>query len=306
MSEEQQFASVMALLYGGPQRPIEENVDIQFRIRNQNGFDRTISHKGTRCDLQIPFNNGMGDEYFIIASVDGFRPAAATVKADPAIHQTISFLLIPDKAEFQFPQWPELKQSKPAIAALIASGLDERDAENLYEKLKNEKPSAMASFFNLCTAMEDIGIGAGFTPMDYIKEVCWDETFAQDRFFGYADTAIIPMIKAASKEGEFAEEEDCAAFHPNATCSYKQTTYDYANVQLTFHENDRKTIQGIECVMIEPDIDLYKNLGEHGIEEVVPNLSTARKTDPLQVLQLRWMDAVRSDKSIFDPGYVIS
>lgn len=151
--------------------------------------------------------------------------------------------------------------------------------------------------------MGEIGIGGNSSPLDYIKAVCWDDTFAQDRFFGYADPAVIPLIRAAATEGEFAEEKGCAAFHPNATCSYKQTKYDYANVQLTFHEGDKRNIGGSDCVKIEPDMDLYKNQGEHGVEEVLPNLSTGGKTEPLDVLQLRWMDAVRSDGSIFDPGY---
>lgn len=69
---------------------------------------------------------GIGDEYFITVSVEGYKPATATVKADPSVHQTISFLLIPENVKLVFPSWPELKAQRPQIAKLI-SGEDTDD-----------------------------------------------------------------------------------------------------------------------------------------------------------------------------------
>ncbi len=162
------------------------------------------------------------------------------------------------------------------------------------------------SLMNLCAAMEDIGVGGGKTPMDYIKEVTWDGTLAQDRFFGFADEGLIPLVQAAAAEGEFAEEPDPGKFHPGATLSYKQTEFEYSNVQLTFHEGTTKVIDGVSCVKIEPDMDLYKEIVEHGLGEVLPNLSTGGLTNPLDVLALRWIDAVQGDEPLFDPGYLLS
>ena len=77
-------------------------------------------------------------------------------------------------------------------------------------------------------------------------------------------------------------------------------------MQLTFHEEDVKTIGGITCVKIEPDMDLYKDILAHGLMEVIPNLSTGGLTNPIDVLALRWIDAVQSDDPLFDPGYSLS
>ena len=40
----------------------------------------------------------------------------------------------------------------------------------------------------------------------------WDDAFAQDRFFGYIDPAMIAAVVAAAGDGEFAEENDPGAF----------------------------------------------------------------------------------------------
>jgi hypothetical protein len=98
-----------------------------------------------------------------------------------------------------------------------------------------------------------------------------------------------------------AEEDDAAGFHPGipgrvqpATRSWKQVRFDVSNLQLTFHENDKQTCRKpdgspVECVIVEPDIDYYKDLGAHGLLEVLPNALENKKTDPRQDYSLRWM-----------------
>jgi hypothetical protein len=60
-----------------------------------------------------------------------------------------------------------------------------------------------------------------------------------------------------------------------------------ANVQLTFHENEKKVIGGVNCVMLEPDMDYYRDLPAHVILEVIPNGLTHSLTDPAEVYVLR-------------------
>lgn len=60
-----------------------------------------------------------------------------------------------------------------------------------------------------------------------------------------------------------------------------------ANVQLTFHENEKKVIGGVNCVMLEPDMDYYRDLAAHVILEVIPNGLTHSLTDPAEVYVLR-------------------
>ena len=138
--------------------------------------------------------------------------------------------------------------------------------------------------------MSEIELG-GRTPLGYFKQICWDNTLAQDRFFGYVDTAIISAVRQAAAKGVFAEEKDCAQFHPGSTCSWKQIAFPVTNVQLTFHEHVTKIIDDLDCVKIEPDIDLYRDLLEHGFGEVFPNLLTHGLTNPCDVFAMRWTTA---------------
>jgi hypothetical protein len=123
----------------------------------------------------------------------------------------------------------------------------------------------------------------------------------QDRFWAWVDARLAGRIADLSALHSFAEEEDAAHWHPGipgrvqpATRSWKQTRFDVANVQLTFHESDKRSIPQpdgttLDCVIVEPDIDYYKDLLSHGLLEVLPNLATGGKTDPRQDYSLRWM-----------------
>ncbi len=286
--------------------PFTGTLDMLVRITNDGDVLQAFWKKTPTVNIAIPFHDGPGDAYRVIVHVPGYENAGALVHADPKVHETLNMLMIPSHATFNFPGWQDLNTRFPGTAHLIASGVTGTEAEERYAALGRDRPLALASLMNLSAAMQLIGLGAQKTPMDFIKEVIWDGTLAQDRFFGYADPAIIPLIRAAAAEGEFAEEKNCAQFHPGSTHSWKQTQFDYSNVQLTFHENDTKTIDGVQCVKIEPDMDLYKDLLAHGLEEVIPNRLTNGLTNPLAVLALRWIDAVQSNEPLFDPGYGLS
>jgi hypothetical protein len=174
------------------------------------------------------------------------------------------------------------------------------------------------------TALADIRLPSGNSPLDYYWNIGWptgdpaqagwianlDNVFKQDRFFCYVDQKILPDARAAVGHG-FSEEPDPQAWgHSGATESYKQTQFDVANVQLTFHGRDTATFtdannQPVTCVKIEPDIDYYKDLAAHGLQEVIPNWFTKGLTDPRVVCALRWMAAKREGLPEFDPLYTI-
>lgn len=112
---------------------------------------------------------------------------------------------------------------------------------------------------------------------------------------------VVDEIEKLQAVGAVAEEQDPAHWHPGvpgrvkpATRSWKQVRFDVSNVQFTFHEQDTKTCKdadgrSVECVVVEPDMDLYRDLGAHGLLEVVPNLLTGNKTNALDIYRLRWM-----------------
>ena len=53
--------------------------------------------------------------------------------------------------------------------------------------------------------------------------------------------------------------------------------------------NDTKLIDGVNCIMMEPDIDYYKDLAAHTLLEVISNGLSGNLTDPRQVYVLRWI-----------------
>src|SRR5262249_56179619 len=193
-------------------------------------------------------------------------------------------MLLPKKStiEFRDQDWKTLKQNDPDLSRLLSFDAGgEQKARDRYNERVDKEPPKLACLLNLITAMRQIHLPVG-TPFQYLKGIIWDE-MAQDRFFGYADKELIQQVKAAADQGEFAPELGASFFHPGATLSYKQVQFGEANVQLTFHEDDKKTIDGTECVRIEPDIDYFKDTAAHALLEVLANAISHGLTDPKQV-----------------------
>jgi hypothetical protein len=215
-------------------------------------------------------------------------------------------MLLKQSAGFNFSQagWDNLSQTAPAAKKLLAAGTaSNEEAQNRYKELLENRTPTLACFFNLTTAMSQIHLPID-TPLDYIKELIWDE-MAQDRFFAWADPALVEQVRSATAQGAFAPEIGTALFHAGATCSFKQVQFGEANVQLTFHENDKKTINGQECIRVEPDIDYYKDLGAHALLEVIHNKTTGTLTDPRQVYVLRWIAGRQARIPAFNPPFTI-
>jgi hypothetical protein len=303
-------ARATIVLYDGAEKPVADEVDVLLDITNAPyGITTSTWVKGPAIPLTLQYFDGPGDNYRITAWVKGNRTTGAFVTANPKIHIILKLMLIPAPTVLTFRPWLDLTTSYPKVAQFLRLGLaDDAAAQNRYEDLQKNKPAALACFMNLITAMDGIGIGSSKTPLDYIKEIRWDKTFAQDRFFCYIDPAMVKPVVDSAADGEFAEEKDPGALHPGATLSYKQIRYPYSNVQLTFHQNpsDGKMVGALECIMFEPDMDLYKNLLDHSLLEVLPNLLTHGLTDPVDILSLRWLDTTDAFEDPFDPGYTLT
>jgi hypothetical protein len=296
--------SVMINIYDGAMQPFTTHA----LLNVQNGQDVRMPAKDVNAPniyIHLPFHNGLGDEYSIVVSAKDYRDAGYFAKVDPHVVSEIKLVMIRKKPTFKFLSWQELTSKYPAISQFLTVGMDPSAAEARYVSVQKTKPRALACLLNLTVAMSEIDLG-GKSPLAYFREICWDNTMAQDRFFGFVDPAIIPAVRAEAEKGAFAEEKTCAQFHPGSTHSWKQIAFDVANVQLTFHENNTKNIDGLTCVMIEPDIDDYKNLVDHGLLEVLPNLVTGGLTDPTGVYALRWTTAEDNAGPSFDPGYTLA
>lgn len=233
---------------------------------------------------------------------------------DPVKPAAVDLMLIPQDAVLNFSgaSWRTLNSVRPRFAEILSTGID--NAETRYSDLMElSEGLLLACLLNLFTAMSQITLPSNNSPLDYFWQPVWDDPqfpMAQDRFFAYVDEAIIPDVVQAAKLGAFAEKKDPGLLHHGATLSYKQTQFDVCNVQLTFHQGNAKTLKkpdgsSVDCVVIEPDIDYYKDLLAHFFLEVVPNKLTKGLTDPRAVYVLKWM-AGRQAGSDFNPLYTMT
>ena len=117
---------------------------------------------------------------------------------------------------------------------------------------------------------------------------------------------LINQVKIGAAAGQFAVENAPGIFHPGATSSWKQVQFGEANVQLTFHENDKKVIGKTNCVMVEPDMDYFRDPAAHTILEVIPNALTHTLTEPVEVYVLRWIAGRTAGIPEFAPLYTVT
>lgn len=299
-------ATMVVTLYDGTRQPIQGQ---RFRIRILDGFQNMLFDNDKPAPttiFRLPYRDNLQDNCTVLTTADGYVDAGFTpVKLSLLAVAMVDLMLLPDDATFQFLSWDGVKTVDSVAANFISLGSSDADAQTHYQHLRNNKPAALASLLNLVTAMKAIQLPSG-TPLDYFKMILWDDSLAQDRFFGYADRAIVDQVRRAAADGEFAPEANPGLFHPDATSSFKQIQFGEANVQLTFHEKDVKTIDGVACIKIEPDIDYYKDLGAHALLEVIPNAITHGLTDPKKVYVLRWIAGKHAGVPEFAPPYTIA
>jgi hypothetical protein len=253
----------------------------------------------------LPFYNNLFDNYTVVVSSAGYKQAGyQPVKLSNTYTTTLDIMLIGNDPGFSFvdARWDTAKVDYPFVATGADNAIGEQRYDNLLEA---EEP--LACLLNLCEAMSQIALPQG-TPLDYIKQIRWDAPYApvQDRFFAWCDVGLIDQVKASAAAGKFAVENAPGVFHPGATSSWKQIQFGEANVQLTFHENDKLTLHGVDCVMLECDMDYYRDLAAHTILEVIPNGLTHTLTNPTEVYVLRWIAGRTAGVPDFAPIYTIT
>jgi hypothetical protein len=256
--------------------------------------------------FDLPFFDNFGDNYTVVVWAKGYKQAGFTpVTLSDQYLKTLDIMLIPDKPGFSFvdARWDPARVLYP----FLGSDVDNATGAARYDNLLDQTPKSLACLLNISEAMSQIALSQG-TPMNYIKQLRWDAPYApaQDRFYAWCDSRLVDQVKNAAAAGEFAVENNPGLFHPGATSSWKQIQFGEANVQLTFHENDTMIIGGVDCVMVEPDIDYYQDLAAHALLEVIANALTHSLTDPTEVYVLRWIAGRTAGIPEFAPIYTIT
>jgi hypothetical protein len=302
--------SISIKIFDGSRQPIPQGVEVLITILdgNQKQVYRDFS-RGPELSIQgLPFFDNFGDNYTVVAWASGYDQAGFTpVKVSPRAPAVVDIMLLRKDADYNFSQsrWDALKLKWPGLVDILSAGAsDESAARDRFTDLMENRPEVLACFFNATTVMSQIHLPSK-SPLDYVRELFWDETMQEDRFFAWADRQLVAQVRQAAEDGEFEPEPGTAIFHPGATSSFKQVEFGEANLQLTFHENDTNNINGVDCIKIEPDIDYYKDPLAHALLEAIPNRASGTLTDPRQVYVLRWIAGRHAGVQEFDPPYTI-
>jgi hypothetical protein len=302
-------ARLVLNVFNGARQPISPDVNILVTLRD--GTSKEIHrahHHGPSIPFSVPFYNGLGDNYTVIAFADhyqqvGFHP----VKVRKDSEQQIDLMLLPSRTRFDFTDasWEQLGAHQAELRNLLTAGsADPAAAEARYNHLMDVQPKSLACLLNISTAMAQVDLSAG-TPFRYLKRLLWDGDFIrQDRFFAFADVALLDEVRRAAAEGKFSREPLPKLFHPGATVSYKQNQFGEANLQLSFHEGDAMEIDGVNCMKVEADIDYFKDPFAHALLEVIPNHFRG-PTDPVTAYVLRWIAGRQAQLPPFEPPYTI-
>ena len=297
---------VVVNFFDGTRQPIKAGTQVLLTVRDgaQNQLFRNYV-KTSAVDLELPFHNNFSDNYAIIAYADGYQQAGfQPVKIGPNVPQSLDLMLLPKHGSFNFSgaKWGDLGPKRPLFAGILAASPGA--SPDAYSQLMEDQPDHLACLLNITTAMQQIFLPQG-TPLDYFKQFDL-AALAPDRIFGYADAKLVDQVRLAAQQGMFETEPAIdLSLHGDATASFKEIRYGEANVQLTFHEHNRKTIGGVDCVYVEPDIDYFKDPGAHFLLEVIPNTVSGNVSDPRVVYVLRWMACQRAAVPNFDPVYTI-
>jgi hypothetical protein len=287
----------------GRRQPLSANTQVLVRLLNGAQTINPVWATGGDITMsEIAFTDTGQDSYNVFAHANGYNDAVSPLRVPikPGATSDVALLAIPKNGRFHFQPWAQFQTVDAGILKVVTNGAT-GDAGRRYEDTAESQPMALGALLNLATAIRDIPLGGEKSALDkYYWEVIWD-LLAPDRFFAWVDARLADEIKALADLHAFSTETDSAFWHKGfpgridpATRSWKQTRFDVTNVQLTFHETTRSTRNDsdgnpVDCVVVEPDIDLYKDLLAHGLTEVASNAITDGKTDPRTVYAMRWM-----------------
>ncbi len=177
-------------VFDGARKPFSAPVDILYRV-----FDGTTKEiaepmkRAASLTFNVPFHNNLFDNHRVIVSAKGFQQAGYTpIKLSPQAPQTLDLMLLPNNPNFNFVQasWDAIK----IVLPFLANGVDANTARNRYNDLMEDKPKSLASLLNLTSSLAQIKFPDGSGPLDYLKEMKWDNSLAQDRFFAYCDAKL--------------------------------------------------------------------------------------------------------------------
>ena len=195
-------SSLMVNVFDGTRRPFPKKTGLLIRIidGNQNQVSADFHEGPSILFRDLPFYDNFGDNYTVIVSADGYIQAGFTpVRLSAGTVQHIDLMLLPKDGDFNFSaaRWETLQAASPRQFEVLSHGArSDRQAKDRYTALMEDRPASLAALLNIATASADIHLPSG-TPMTYVKALDWDG-IRDDRFFGWADAALLGQVKKTS------------------------------------------------------------------------------------------------------------
>jgi hypothetical protein len=313
----QTSGTIRLRIFDGRRQPVADDQSMLVRVLD--GRKQQVAAKFVQGPvipvLGLPFHDSPDDGYTVIVHADGCEDAAIyPVRLQAGRLVDACLMLMPKDGLFHFAPFDTVR-ADPLLYCLVANGAAGDIAARYHTAVENQ-PMQLGALLTIGTAIRDIPLDDLTSPLAYYWEVVWD-LMAQDRFYAWVDARLAGRIEKLAALHSFAGERDAAHYHPGvpgrvrpATRSWKQTRFDVSNVQLTFHEDNTRTIPTpdgpLDCVLVEPDMDYYKDLLAHGLLEVLPHAITGNQSDPRQDYCLRWtatrLEGVQPD---FEPPVTV-
>ena len=297
-------------IFDGTRQPFAAPASFRVVItdgRGQLHLDRNFPQATILVTGLPSFDGGVDGKYSVVITAQGYQDVGyQPVLVSDRVLTTLDLMLISNNPGFSFvnARWPAAKQAYPFLSLATE---DPVAAQRRYEDLL-EAELPLACFLNIVEAMSQIVLPQQ-TPLDYLKLVYWEGTYAnaappaQDRFYAWCDKGLVDQVRQATQAGIFVPAP--YSLHPGATNSWKQVNFGEANVQLTFHEHAVHP-EHPDWIIVEPDIDYFRNSANHVFLEVLPNIVTHHLTDPIMVYVLRWIAGQTLQTPEFDPLYTVT
>lgn len=306
-------ANITLELYDGARRRFDPSIQVFVKARDGHQQQQHNEYyNANSITFPVPFYNNPGDKYAVMASASGHADAGFyPVRVTPQVDQPVRLMLLPKngRPNFDDATWGKLRNNYSDLHGLLARGVTDAEGEARYAKFAADAPGSLAAFFNITTAMRDITLSRGVA-LDYLIELDWNpDLMQQDRFYAYADARLVNEVVLAAQQGKFAPQSLLGLTHKGATSSYKHKQFGEANVQISFHEKEKKKLTvgdvELECVKVELDMDYFKNQVAHVVLEGIGNEITRGDTDPRKIYVLRWIAGWRAGVPEFKPPYTI-
>ncbi|HWB82573.1 MAG TPA: hypothetical protein VG675_00390 [Bryobacteraceae bacterium] len=310
--------SIRVNLVDGTRRPVAD--EFQTFLRILDGRGREASSSFVRGPLAIfaglVFRGNANDHHTVCAHAERHRGCPLfPVRVIPNVLSDAGLMLLPEDGRFLLDPLEAIESAHPRIRRLLANNT--RDVCSRYRHAIETQPRSLAALLNLATALESIPLPDPLypTPLDYDWQVEWD-LMSPDRFWAWADIRLIDHVRRAAALHCFAPDASPEFFHSGiagrvgpGTHSWKEVRLETANLRLTFHEYDRRTLdfpdgqggtRAVDCVMAEIDMEFDS---ERMGQRLGQAQSTAREETaaPEMAYQLRWMATRQEGLPEFNP-----